>query len=218
MRKYFLTGLIMLLPITITILIFIFLIDLLTAPFNGMIDSIIDLFSSKYVEVTEHKDLVEFISRIVVLILLFFVTIILGYFGRKLLFRTLFNMMHWTFSKLPFVRTVYKVTKEITHQVFELENSTKLFKKTVLTRFPHKNALALGFQAGFLPKEAGEKLNVPVEELETIFVPTSPHPICGFVMITKKDDSVEIPLSVEEVFKVLVSCGIYSPGSEQEKE
>lgn len=214
MRKYFLAGLILLLPIAITVLIFVFLIDLFTAPFNGLIDACFELFSSKYTEVTEHRDLVVFISRIIVLIILFFVTILLGYFGRKLLFRTVFNLMHWVFSKMPFVRSVYKVTKEITHQIFELENTAKLFKKTVLTRFPHKNSMALGFQAGFLPKEASEKLKVPVEDLETIFVPTSPHPICGFVMITHKDDSVEIPLSVEEVFKILVSCGLYTPDSE----
>ncbi len=214
MRRYFISGLILLLPITITILVFIFLIDILTAPFNGIIDTIFDSFSSQYTEVTEHKDLVEFISRIVILGLLFLLTLVLGYFGQKFLFRSLFKMMHWTFSKLPFVRSIYKVTKEVTHQVFELENSANLFRKTVITRFPHSNAVALGFQAGYVPKEAEEKLNIPQSELETIFVPTAPHPICGFVLIQHKDQSKEIALSVEEVFKVLVSCGLYAPESD----
>lgn len=88
----------------------------------------------------------------------------------------------------------------------------KIFKKSVLIKFPHSKATAMGL----LAEEAPEcvKLALSDEELKTIFVPTSPHPISGFLLICQNRDIKEIDISTEDVFKFLISCGIYQPKAE----
>lgn len=215
MRKYFFAGLIILLPITITLMILTFVVDFFTSPFNGLIEWVYETISQTNIEINNHKTIFVFTSRILIIFSLFIITLFLGFIGRKFLFRSFFQFTSHILSRMPLIRPIYRVTKEITKQIFG-ENKLK-FDRAAVTVFPHEGARAVCFKTAPAPEESLKQAGMDPSKLETIFIPTSPHPISGFVLITPKEDSKDVDLTVEEVLKFLISCGVYTP-DKQRKE
>ena len=209
MKKSFFAGLVLLLPITITIMVISFVVDFFTSPFNGLIEWVYETVSQQNIEINNHKTAFVFTSRLLIILSLFIVTLILGFLGRRYLFKTFFGFTSGVLSKMPLIRPIYRVSKEITKQLFG-ENKLK-FDRPAVTVFPHKGSRAICFKTAPPPEETLRKAGMDPSNLETIFIPTSPHPISGFVLITPKDDSVDVELTAEEVLKFLISCGIYTP-------
>jgi len=211
MKKTFLAGLASLLPITITIIIVAFFVDFLTAPFAGVVEDIITKDGAT--ELAEnHKYLLIIISRIIVLILFIFVIFILGFFGRKLFFAWFINFAHRILYKIPVIKTIYKVSREISTSVFSSKKK-KIFKGTVAVPFPTEKNLALGLLSGDPPLEVQEKK----QNLQSVFIPTAPHPISGFIVMYKKDEVKDTPIETEDLFKFLLSCGLYKAGEETDE-
>lgn len=208
MKKLFVTGLIILLPIAITILVVTFLIDTLTAPFDGLIQVMLSWLGEKSIELQKHTKILHFIIRILTLIFLFFVIILLGLLARRYLFKLMIRYTHFIFEKLPGVRYIYRLTKEVTQQF--LDEKQKPFKNPVLLPFPSEKSRALGFKTAPVPRGMKTKLK-GFDNAWSVFVPTSPHPISGFVLITKEEDTSSIPINAEDLLKFLVSCGIFDP-------
>lgn len=208
MKKFFLTGLVILAPFALTIIIVIYLFDLLTAPFVGFAQYFLTTIAGESPSgFFAHKDLIFFISRIIALITLFFLILLLGFIGRKFFFNTI---LHWTntlFLRIPFVKNVYRISKDVTKAFFA--QTGKTFKKTVLLPFPHKNTHTIGFVTGNVP--------LPIKNLlkntdVAVFVPTAPHPFSGFIVLSSNQELLEVDITTEEAFKFLVSCGVVMPG------
>jgi uncharacterized membrane protein len=116
------------------------------------------------------------------------------------------------FLKIPFVKSVYRISKEVTGAVFSQE--AKTFKKTILVPFPHSELLI-----PFLTGDAPTACKTALKELEmSVFVPTSPHPLSGFMLLSSKKNLIEVDVSVEEAFKFLLSCGAAHPGEKRPTE
>lgn len=203
MKKYFLTGLVVLLPIALTIIIVIFLVDFFTAPLVTVVDSILSR-----VEITFHLEIPQQIvfplTRIVSLFLLFFFILFLGFIAQGYIVRKFFDFSQKIISRIPLIKTIYKVSKEIFSALFSSDGK-KAFKSPVIVPFPFSPSYALGFHAGEVAEEIQSKVKEP---LISVFMPTSPHPISGFLFFVPEKDAPKIAMTKEESVKFLVSCGM----------
>ena len=204
MKKYFFTGLVIILPLALTIIILAFILDLLTEPFVDLVKALFAYYKEFLGPLYDHPKLLLLVGRLTVLLLMCITIFILGILGRWFFFRYFHNKLNAILERIPIIRRIYRVTREITKSVFG-ENK-KPFGKPVMIPFPHPQSIALGFETGGVP--AG----VPDEDMRSVFVPTSPHPISGFVLLTRSSDISTLPITPEEVLKFLVSCGTFHPG------
>lgn len=204
MKKDLVAGLIILLPIVLTIIIVVWLFDFMTEPFIGIVEKGVLAFeTSQGLDLSHHETLVAVISRIIILIALFILIYVLGFIARKFFFHRFIEFSKKIFDKIPFIKTIYNLAHEVTHAVFK--EGEKTFKQTVLIPFPHKETHALGLVTGEIPP-ALRKL---VKEAEVaVFVPTSPHPISGYVLLAPRDQLIGVDVTTEEVFRFLISCGV----------
>ncbi len=207
MKKYFFTGFITLLPIGLTLIIAIWLFNLFTAPFTGLFKS---LLLSHETELNlgpgNHDTLISFLSQICAFVFLMSVIFVLGVIGRKFFFNFFLNLTDTIFSRIPLVRTIYRLCHDITKAMFS--DTKKTFKETVLVPFPHLETHAIGFVTGDVPQGFKEKTGAEI----AIFVPTAPHPMSGYVLLSPKRLSVPVDVSVEDAFKFIISCGVIHPG------
>lgn len=209
MKKYFFTGFITLLPLALTIVIASWLFDLFTAPLVGITEALIMSCKNKWdLCLTSHHTLVVFLSRVFAFIFLLAIIFILGFFARKFFINFFLRITDKVFSRIPLIRTIYRLSHDITKAVFS-ENK-KTFQETVLVPFPHHDALAIAFVTGNIPNIFKEKVDADV----VVFVPTAPHPMSGFVLLTPRKMAVPVDVTVEEAFKFIIYCGTLHPGEQ----
>lgn len=206
MKKYLLPGFIILLPIALTIMIIIWLFDLFTTPFLGVAESIVLMLKKEGFDLEHHASLVMLTSRMLALIFLVIVSLLLGFLGRKIFFKAFLQSTHILFLRIPFIKTIYRISKEVTGAIFAQD--TKTFKQTVMISFPHLETQTLGFITGEAPnicKQACPEVD------KSVLVLTSPHPLSGYLILSPKKNIIEVDISVEDTFKFLLSCGTAHP-------
>lgn len=207
MKKLFFTGFITLLPLTLTLLLTLWLFDLFTEPFLGMTEPLVLYYEQKWgLNLAPHDTLALVISRILALIFLFTFILVTGFLTRRFAAHLIVKWVDRLFSKIPLIRTIYRLTHDVTKAFFS--ENTQTFKRTVLTPFPHHEALAIGFVTGEPPPLFKEKTLSDF----VIFVPTAPHPISGFVLLAPKKLVIPTEISIEDAFKFIISCGVIHPG------
>lgn len=207
MKKFFFTGFITLLPLTLTFLITLWLFDLFTGPFLGITEPLVLRYEQQWGLTPEpHDALVLILSRILALIFLFTLILLTGFLARRFAAHLLVKWMDRLFSKIPLIRTIYRLSHDVTKAFFS--ENTKTFQRTVLTPFPHHQALAIGFVTGETPPIFKEKVLSDF----VVFVPTAPHPISGFVLLAPQKLTIPTDISVEDAFKFIISCGVIHPG------
>ncbi|PIS02964.1 MAG: hypothetical protein COT85_02740 [Chlamydiae bacterium CG10_big_fil_rev_8_21_14_0_10_42_34] len=209
MKKQLITGVIILLPVALTLMVIIFLFDLFTEPFINIVGPLIDLIQSK-IHIHFPPGFTLFLSRLFSLIFLCTFIFFLGVITQLFLVKTLIGWGNQILYKIPFIKTVYKVSRDIFAALFSADGK-KAFKRPVMVPFPGKPNYCLGFEAGDVSKEIQEKTKA---DLTAVFVPTAPHPISGFLFLMPKTDVHQIDMSNEETVKYLVSCGMILPKSE----
>lgn len=212
MKKYLTTGIIILLPITLTVVVIIWLFKLLTGPFFGVIENIFIAYETSHgIDLQHHELLVSVISRITVLLLLFFLILLLGFIGCRFFLKHMLAFSQKLFTKIPVIKTVYNITYEVTHALLKQEERT--FKETVLIPFPYEGTHTLGLITGEIPSD----LRRVMKDTEvTVFVPTAPHPVSGYVLFAPRSQLVSVDISTEDVFRFLISCGIVVPKEKKE--
>lgn len=207
MKKYFFTGFVALLPIALTFLIASWLFNLFAAPLAGLTETIILSYEKNLgLSLANHDKFVLFLSRVLALILLLVLILFIGFCGQRFLSNVFLKLPERLFSHIPLVRTIFRLSHDITKAVFS-ENK-KTFQETVLIPFPHHEALAIGFVTGETPSIFK---NSQVHTDIAVFVPTAPHPMSGFVLLTPKKITLPVNVSVEDAFKFLISCGVIHP-------
>lgn len=209
MKKYFLTGLIILMPVALTIMIISFLFNFFTTPFLHIVESLLDSISAR-AQLALPPDLDIFISRILALILLCAFILLLGIIARWFIIKNLLSGTHRLLSRIPFIKTVYKVCRDVFAALFSAEGK-KAFKYPVMFPFPHRPSYAIGFRAGEVAEEVQQKIQTP---LVSVFAPTAPHPISGFLFLVPEKDVHTLDMSNEEAVKYLVSCGLVRPDAD----
>ena len=204
MKKYFLTGLVTLLPLAVTIWVLYFVVDLLTKPFVGMVTAFLLRLPSFKGGLSE--GMIESISQIFVLISLFIFTLILGFVARKYFFSKLISLGDRLLHKIPLVNKVYKTSKDIVKSLFG--GGQNAFKQAVLIPFPYKGSYCIGLIARDSPKTASTAAH---QEMISVFIPTTPNPATGFLVMCARSDIIFLKMKSEEAIKYIVSCGVIQP-------
>lgn len=207
MKKSFLTGLAILMPVALTIMIFAFLIDLFTAPFLDFVTSILKQHQGEHA-VLKSPELVTIFARIIILIILVIFMFLIGWFTRWYFIRTGLAIANRIITKIPFIKSIYNVSKDIFSALFSTAEGKKAFKYPVLFPFPSLESYVIGFKSGEVPELFEKKLN---QKLECVFIPTAPHPISGYLMLMPAEYVHKIDMTNEEAVKYTVSCGVIIP-------
>ena len=211
MRKNLFSGLIILLPVAITFWFFRFFIDILTDPFVLQVQNTLLFISNNHYSLSSHPNLLLVISRTIILIFLFGLVVLLGYLGKKIIFNWIEKRFLLLIYKIPLVNSIYRACKDIISSVFSEDK--KMFNRVVAVPFPSKESRTLGLIAGVAPEEIQAKLpkSPTGAPMKVVFIPTSPHPSSGFLLLTHEDEITSLDMSLEDAFKFLISCGIFVP-------
>lgn len=193
-KKYLLAGILVLLPIGITIYIVNFLV--------GLMDRFLKFVPNKY-----HPDTyLPFHVPGLGLILLLVITFLTGLIARNYVGRKLVSFGEDIVRRIPLVRGIYLSIKQLVESI--LIQTGKDFKRVVLIRYPHRNSYALAFLTGIAGGEVQEKTE---KKVLNVFVPTTPNPTSGFYLMIPEDEVIMLNMSVESAFKLLMSGGIITP-------
>ena len=185
LRNYFITGAIVLIPIGITIYLTLFIIKI----------------SSNLLpkQINPNNYLPFDIPGIEILITIVFITIVgslsLSFLGKKIL--EIFNNV---LKRIPILRTIYSAVGQLT----ESFTQTKTSKSVVLIEYPRKGLWVIGFATKDNRGEISKKIN---EDLTNVFVPTTPNPTSGFLLMVPKKDLIYLDMSFEEASRFIVSAG-----------
>lgn len=191
LRGYLLTGLIVWTPILITIWVIGFIVELL--------DSSIALLPGSYQPAHFLGTNVPGVGVIFSLAVLLVTGIIAtNFLGQRL--------VHWSESfldKIPLVRSIYNTSKQVMQAVFS--SNSHAFRKVVLVEYPRKDIWTLAFQTGTNVNTFGKDLG---EDMISIFVPTTPNPTGGFLLLVSRSQVKEVSLSVDDALKYIISLGV----------
>ena len=207
MKKYFLTGFVILCPIAITVMLLLWLFDLLTSPLLDIAKFVLlQIDHTLSFSIEKHAFLALIISRFLVLIFLLGITFLLGFLGNKFFFRLCLRYMNALFTHIPFIKVIYSTSKDMAKLM--IKDYREMFKHTCIVPFPYPDSYAIGF----VTSPISDKIKPHIPECDlAVFVPTSPHPICGFVLLYPQKLVKPIDVSAEEAFKFIISCGSLSP-------
>ena len=189
-RNYFIAGMVVLIPIGITVYLTMIMISI----------------SSKILpkEINPNHYLPYDIPGVEILMSIFIITLIgwvsLSFLGKKLL-----NLFDNILKKIPILRTIYPA---IGQMIETFTKSEKGKKNVVLVEYPRKGSWAVGFATKKNSGEISEKTN---KKLINVFVPTTPNPTSGFLLMFPEDDVIYLDLTFEEASKFIVSAGTSNP-------
>lgn len=128
--------------------------------------------------------------------------------GTGLLVRNVFGqrlLKYWDgmLRRIPFVNAIYNSVKQVSDTL--LSDSGNAFRKVLLVRYPHANSWSLAFQTS-VPAEVTRRLDG--DEYVGVFVPTTPSPVNGFYFYVKKSETIELDITVDAAFKAIISMGV----------
>jgi uncharacterized membrane protein len=193
LRNYFITGLIFWIPLGLSIVVIKFFLELIN-----------DIVPPKYLpEVLFNLEGTIPGSGIIWVLLIIVVTGLLvnNFIGRKLV-----EIWEKLLDKIPGFRGIYKALKQLSDTV--LSPSGNSFKKALLVEYPRKGMWTIAFQTGNYQGEIATKIG---EEIINLYVPTTPNPTSGFFIMLPKKDIIELDMSVDEAFKLVISTGVVEP-------
>lgn len=142
------------------------------------------------------------------LVITLFIVLTVGWFTTNFFGKQLINLGENIVEKIPFVRRIYKGSKQVVQSIANADTSA--FRKVVLIEFPRRGLLAIGFVTG---EARGEVQHCTSEDVFNVFVPTMPNPTSGFLIFAPSDELTEIDMSIEDGIKYVVSGGIVSAES-----
>ena len=194
LRKYIIAGLLVWLPLVITVAIIKFVIDIL--------DSTILLLPQEY----RPEALLGFSIPGFGIILAIGVLVVTGIFAANLLGRRLVSVWEAALGKIPLVRTIYNSVKQISTTLLASQSTS--FRKVVLVEYPRKDCWCIGFLSN---EQVETDHSITDQQLQSIYLPTTPNPTSGFNLLIPKRDIIELEMSVEDGFKFIISMGVIVP-------
>lgn len=187
LKKYFISGLLVVVPVSLTIYILFIIIN-----FTDKLYPMVTTYLPFYVP--------GFGIIITLFIILFIGIITTNFLGRKIL-----SIGEKIIARIPLVKAIYLSIKQIAEAMFTFED--KNFRRVVLIEYPRRGIYTMVFVTGTAKPEIISKTG---KKLLNIFVPTTPNPTSGFYLMVPEDETIALDISSEEAFKLIVSGGIAS--------
>lgn len=208
MRRLFVTGLVIILPLAVTFAIVLFVVRFLTNPFIDFAEGLLlklGLLNTGFLFLSPDQ-MLRYGSQLLILIMLFLVTVVIGLIARWFFFHSLIKLGDYILHRIPFVNKVYKTTQDVIQTVFESQN--KAFKQVVMVPFPNKQTWCIGLVTREAPPPCSELVDT---HLQSVFVPTTPNPTSGYLLMFPEREIVYLDMHVEDAVKFIMSCGVIHP-------
>ena len=194
MKKYFITGLLVLVPIFVTAWVLITLI--------GTMDKSLLLLPAAWRPAAQIGLEIPGMGAVLTLLIIFVTGVIArNFFGRQLL-----AMWDDFLSRVPFVKSIYSSVKQVSDTLFS--DSGNAFRQAVLVQYPHHGSWTIAFITG---APGGDVVNHLHGDYVSIYVPTTPNPTSGFFLMMPKSEVIELEMSVDEALKYIISMGTVAP-------
>jgi len=193
-RRYIVAGLLVWVPLGITI----FILNLVV----GLMDRTLLLLPVAY----RPENLIGMQIPGLGILLTFIVVIITGFLAANFVGKSLVGFWERVLDKIPLVRSIYSASKNFTEVLFT--NTSQAFKKVLLIEYPRKGVYSLCFQTSTELAEIQARTN---DDVICVFVPTTPNPTSGFIIMVPRADTIELDMDVEEALKMIVSLGVVVP-------
>ncbi|MBN2760216.1 MAG: DUF502 domain-containing protein [Rhodobacteraceae bacterium] len=142
-------------------------------------------------------------------------TVVMGYFTKGFIGRTLVNWGERIVEAMPVVRSIYNAVKQIADTI--LARSAPTFDRACLVEYPRKGIWATAFISTTTRGEIGDRLGADGEEMISVFLPTTPNPTSGFLLFVSRRDVIELDMSIEDAAKLIISAGLVYPDSRKGK-
>ena len=190
LRNYFITGIIVLVPLGFTLYLTIFLISVSSKLIPG--------------EINPNSYLPFSIPGLEIALSIIFITLI-GFISLSFIGKRILKLINDLLKKIPFLRTIYSAIGQMT---VSFTNKKGKKKSVVLVQYPSKGSWAVGFVTKENKGEISKKIN---DKLVNVFIPTTPNPTSGFLLMFPKKEVIYLDMSFEEASKFIVSAGTSNP-------
>lgn len=204
MKKYFIAGILVWAPMSVTIWVIAWGLGLLDGVFGSVMQALITIFPNQFAGDLRHfRELPGVGILIVIAVIMLTGLLAISFAGQWWL-----KIWHQFMNRIPIVRSIYSSVQQVSSTLFS--GSGQAFSKALLIRYPHADSWAIAFQTGMPAKEVAAKLG---EDYVNVFLPTTPNPTSGFFMIVPRANTIELEMSVEAALKHIVSMGSVPPTS-----
>ncbi len=193
-RTFMVAGLLIWVPLGITIILIKILVDLM--------DQTLLLLPLAY----RPETLLGFRIPGLGIVLTVTVLLVTGIFVANILGRKLVHFWERMLNRIPLVRTVYSAAKQFAEIVFT--DNTQSFNRVMLIEYPRKGLYSLCFQTS---SNLGEVQAKTGEEVVCVFIPTTPNPTSGLILMVPKDEVIELDMEIEQALQMVVSLGVVVP-------
>ncbi len=193
-KKIFLTGIAALIPIGVTVYVLFFIIK--------MMGNLMNIIPPRY----QPDQLLSFhipgLDIVITIVLIFIIGLITkSYIGNKVV-----GWGEFILGKIPIVRTIYNGVKILVEAIFGEKSES--FKRVVLIEYPRKGLYSIAFVTGIARGEVQEKT---AQRCINIFLPTTPNPTSGFYLMVPETDAINLDMTVDEAFTLIISGGVFTP-------
>jgi uncharacterized membrane protein len=202
-RRYFITGLLLWIPVAITL---------------WVLDAIVttmDLSLSLLPVAWQPQALVGYSLPGIGVVFTVSIVFVTGVLARNFLGERLVSLWEAMLARIPIVSTIYSSVKQVSDTLLSPQGNA--FRKALLVEYPRRGAWTIAFLTGTPADEVRRRMNAvavagSVEpEMVSVYVPTTPNPTSGFFLMMRKDETVELDMSVDQALKYIVSMGVVSP-------
>lgn len=193
MRRYFITGLLIWVPLGITVWVLNLLI--------GTLDQSLLLVPESLRPQAMLGLNIPGIGAILTLLVIF----LTGVLAANIIGQRLVRFWESLLARIPVVKSIYYSVKQVSDTLFS--GNGEAFRKVLLVRYPHPEAWSLAFQTN-VPSDVAAQFN---EEYVAVFIPTTPSPVNGFYFYVRKSETIELDMSVDDALKSIVSMGVVAP-------
>lgn len=194
MKKYFITGLLVLVPLFITAWVLSSII--------GMMDQSLFLLPEEWRPKAIFGRDVRGLGALLTLFIIFVTGLIAtNFFGKKLIL-----LWEYMLARVPVVKSIYASVKQVSDTLFS--DSGNAFRRAVLVQFPRQGTWTIAFVTG---QPGGDVANHLQGDFISVFVPTTPNPTGGYFLMMPRTEVIELKMSVDEALKYIISMGVVAP-------
>lgn len=194
LKRFFITGLLVVVPLYLTFYILSVLVRFM--------DQLLSFLPRRFHPDTYLPFHVPGLGLLITVIFIFIVGVLTtNFFGNKLL-----NLWEGILHRIPFIRNVYSASKQLIEAFFVTNRGG--FRRVVLVEYPRKGIYVIGFVTG---ESKGEVQALTSEKVLNVFLPTTPNPTSGFYILVPEKDTIPMKITVEDAFKLIISGGMVTP-------
>lgn len=203
MKKYILTGLLVWLPLAVTLWVITTVMGTLDGVFMWLLNAVQAVMPASIVPALDQLRNIPGLSVIIVVLAL----LLTGMAVTNIAGQWLLSQYNRLFSNIPIVKSIYNSVKQVSDTLFS--SSGQAFRQAVLVQYPREGSYTIAFVTG---KPSGEVAShLPSPDMLTLYVPTTPNPTSGFMLIVPRADVIELTMSVDEALKYIISMGVVAP-------